>query len=192
MNKDRYLMNHIANDLTEKMGFLCGPGKLAKCKPCPISVLHAMRASNISIGIIGITARTSWAVQRTAGLHIFDELHKYNQWKNHIKGIFDTKPDNFHILVTGSARLDVYHRGGDSLMGRYHSYRLHPFSVAEALEATNHIEPGQQLHVSPSTAARTAFEQLMTFGGFPEPFIRNDARTLRRWHNQRIERLRPG
>jgi hypothetical protein len=191
MNIGRYLTNHIANDLTEKMVFLCGPRQVGK----------TTLARDIGAARYESFEYLNWdnrdhrknimggRFSATAGLHIFDELHKYKQWKNHIKGIFDTKPDNFHILVTGSARLDVYRRGGDSLMGRYHSYRLHPFSVAEALEVTNHIEPGQQLHVSPSTAARTAFEQLMTFGGFPEPFIRNDARTLRRWHNQRIERL---
>jgi hypothetical protein len=33
--------------------------------------------------------------------------------------------------VTGSARLDYYRRGGDSLQGRYFFHRLHPLSPAE-------------------------------------------------------------
>ena len=30
--------------------------------------------------------------------------------------------------VAGSARLDLYRRGGDSLQGRYHHLRLYPFA----------------------------------------------------------------
>src|SRR3990167_6712116 len=61
-------------------------------------------------------------------------LHKYKNWKNYIKGIFDKHKNDFYILLTGSARLDIYRKGGDSLAGRYHQYILHPFSLAELLE----------------------------------------------------------
>ncbi len=77
-------------------------------------------------------------------LVIFDEIHKYKRWKNHLKGEFDKHKALFHILVTGSARLDIYRRGGDSLMGRYHYYRLHPFSLAELLPSSptvSHLRP---------------------------------------------------
>ena len=62
---------------------------------------------------------------------IFDEIHKYSKWKNFLKGFFDTHHHQTKVIVTGSARLDIYKRGGDSLMGRYFLYRMHPLSLAE-------------------------------------------------------------
>ncbi len=41
-------------------------------------------------------------------LLIFDELHKMEGWKNFLKGIYDTKPRQQQILVTGSARLEAF------------------------------------------------------------------------------------
>ena len=62
---------------------------------------------------------------------VFDELHKYNRWKLFLKGFFDTYEDRCRVVLAGSTRLDVYQRGGDSLMGRYFPYRMHPLSVGE-------------------------------------------------------------
>ena len=62
---------------------------------------------------------------------IFDEIHKFGKWKNFLKGFFDLYEKKTKIIVTGSARLNIYKRGGDSLMGRYFYYRIHPLSVAE-------------------------------------------------------------
>jgi uncharacterized protein len=87
-------------------------------------------------------------------LLVFDELHKFHRWKNWIKGVFDTQRDRHQMLVTGSARLDVFRRGGDSLLGRYHYWRLHPFTIDER-------PPGMTL--------ADAFDRLLTVGGFPEP-----------------------
>ena len=78
-------------------------------------------------------------------LIIFDEIHKYKDWKNWLKGFFDTYKSYFHILVTGSARLDIYQSGGDSLMGRYFLCRIHPISVGEIL----HKDPNENLIHSP-------------------------------------------
>ena len=64
-------------------------------------------------------------------LIILDEIHKYKKWKSFIKGEYDTLKDRFKFLITGSDRLDLYRKGGDSMQGRYHYYRLHPFSMAE-------------------------------------------------------------
>ena len=64
-------------------------------------------------------------------LWIFDELHKYRAWRNYLKGVYDSRPEGTQVLVTGSARLEVYRFGGDSLQGCYHLLRLHPFSAAE-------------------------------------------------------------
>ena len=49
---------------------------------------------------------------------LFDELHMYARWKSFLKGLFDAHGDEVRALVTGSSRMDVYRRGGDSLMGR--------------------------------------------------------------------------
>jgi hypothetical protein len=97
-----------------------------------------------------------------------------------------------NILATGSARMDVYRRGGDSLMGRYHYYRLHPFSLAETLG----LEPALAILKEPSFAdtekkphLAKVLSNLFAFGGFPEPFIKKDPVALRRFHNERLGRL---
>ncbi|MBC8387421.1 MAG: AAA family ATPase [Actinobacteria bacterium] len=53
---------------------------------------------------------------------VFDEIHKYGKWKTFLKGFFDTYKEKIKIIVTGSSRLDIYKKGGDSLMGRYFPY----------------------------------------------------------------------
>lgn len=104
-------------------------------------------------------------------LIIFDEIHKFKNWRNLIKGFYDTLKNTHSFLVTGSARLDHFRKGGDSLLGRYHYYRLHPYSLPE-------------LHYQGDSLQR-----LLKFGGFPEAYHEADERNLRRWHNQRLGRL---
>ncbi len=111
-------------------------------------------------------------------LLIFDELHKFPRWKSWLKGIYDTQKSNHSFLVTGSARLDVYGRGGDSLLGRYHYWRLHPFTLSEKPES---------LHKS--LTDEEFFHRLMTVGGFPEPLIQGDEREARRWRRNRLDRI---
>lgn len=55
----------------------------------------------------------------SADLLILDELHKMPAWKNFLKGVYDTRPAHQHLLIIGSARLNVYDHVGDSLAGRY-------------------------------------------------------------------------
>jgi len=107
-------------------------------------------------------------------LIVFDELHKYKNWKNWIKGIYDTNEGTVRFLVTGSARLDVYRRGGDSLLGRYHYWRLHPFGFDEYPE---------------KLTPKEVFKRLMMVGGFPEPFLDGDEREARRWRRERFDRV---
>jgi len=116
---------------------------------------------------------------------VFDELHKFSRWKNFLKGFFDTYETRCRIVVTGSARLDVYRRGGDSLMGRYFPYRLHPFSVAELLR----LESGENLISPPKPLEETAWDELLRYGGFPEPFLKKSDRFSTRWRTLRNERL---
>lgn len=116
---------------------------------------------------------------------VFDELHKFSRWKNFLKGFFDTYEDRCRMVVTGSAKMDVYRRGGDSLMGRYFPYRLHPFSVAELL----HYEISDDLICPPRPLNPDMWEALCLHGGFPEPFLKQSERFSVRWRNQRTERL---
>jgi predicted AAA+ superfamily ATPase len=104
-------------------------------------------------------------------LVVLDELHKYARWRNLIKGTYDTQKQTHSFLVTGSARLDHYRKGGDSLMGRYHYYRLHPLSLPEL------------------DYERGALDSMFRLGGFPEPFFKQSERSLRRWHLQRLARV---
>jgi predicted AAA+ superfamily ATPase len=112
--------------------------------------------------------------QANSPLIIFDELHKYPRWKRWIKGVYDTRPLEQEYLVTGSARLDVYRRGGDSLMGRYHYWRLHPLTIDE---------------LPKGMSVQDGYHRLLTLGGFPEPFLLNDEREARRWRRERFDRI---
>lgn len=117
-------------------------------------------------------------------LVVFDELHKHRKWKQFLKGFFDGFGDRVRIAVTGSARLDVYRRGGDSLMGRYLLYRVHPLSVGELLRQQ---DPDDLLQ-APELLAPVRYEQLLRSGGFPEPF-QKDRRFGVRWRELRRQQL---
>jgi len=123
-----------------------------------------------------------------AELLIFDEIHKYRQWKGLIKGEYDKHKETFKFIVTGSARLDLYRRGGDSLQGRYHYYRLHPFTLAE-MEGIFDIPSVFSELTMDRDPHQDTLEALDLFGGFPEPFTKQSMRQLRRWHNEKIERM---
>lgn len=114
-----------------------------------------------------------------------DEIHKFVRWKSFLKGFFDLYEDRMRLIVTGSARLDIYKRGGDSLMGRYFLYHMHPLGVAELvrpeLEAT-------EIH-APRPILSDDWDALWTHGGFPEPFVRRDVRFTHRWRKLRREQL---
>ena len=118
-------------------------------------------------------------------LVIFDEIHKFSKWKQLVKGFYDRYKDSCHILITGSARMDTFKKGGDSLMGRYFNYRLHPLSVNELL---NRPPPSAEI-MSPGQIADADFENLLTWGGFPEPFLKNDRRFFNRWSRLREQQL---
>ncbi|MBI2601800.1 MAG: ATP-binding protein [Deltaproteobacteria bacterium] len=105
-------------------------------------------------------------------LVVLDEIHKYTSWRNLVKGFYDKKKEVQKFLITGSARLDYYRRGGDSLMGRYRYLRLHPFSLPELkLETVKDMEP------------------LIKFGGFPEPLFSQNEREWKLWTRERLYRV---
>jgi len=116
---------------------------------------------------------------------IFDEIHKYRKWKLFLKGFFDTYEERSRIVVTGSTKLDVYRRGGDSLMGRYFLYRMHPLSVAELLTTTLR----KKEMIAPQFISTNQLNRLITFGGFPEPYIKADSRFSKNWQRLRKQQL---
>jgi len=116
---------------------------------------------------------------------VFDEIHKYRKWKSFLKGFFDIYGDRLKVVVTGSARLDVYKRGGDSMMGRYFPYRMHPLTVAELL-TTELIEAEIRDPAEPDVEG---LKQLIEFGGYPEPFLKGTKRFYNRWKRLRMELL---
>ena len=122
---------------------------------------------------------------REKPLLVLDELHKYKDWKNFLKGFFDRYENEYRFLVTGSARLDQYRKGGDSLMGRYFSYRLHPLSIRELAGE----EDSNKLIQSPIQLDAEKMTTLRRFGGFPEPFTRGNGRFFFRWQKLRQEQL---
>lgn len=131
-------------------------------------------------------------------LVVLDEIQKFPRWKRYVKGLWDTRHESLDLLVTGSGRLDIHQRGGDSLLGRYHQYRLHPLSVREVIDSSSppaRYDPDRtlaelfRLSGKPSARARNAFRRLLRWGGFPEPYLRQSETELRRWHAQRRQLL---
>jgi uncharacterized protein len=124
---------------------------------------------------------------------VFDELHKMRQFKQWLKGWYDEYGAEAYTWVTGSGRLDLYQKGGDSLLGRYFPFRLHPLSLAEATPGGTTAEPvsfwERFLAQSEGNAERSIYESLMRFGGFPDPFLRQSASFHRRWLTTRRSRV---
>jgi predicted AAA+ superfamily ATPase len=170
----RYLSKYILEDLTKKMVFIGGPrqvGKttfaqslLKKYKDGHPAYLNWDREDHRKV-----IRDKSWPAKEP--LLVFDEIHKFKNWRSFIKGIYDTLKNTHSFLVTGSAKLDLLRKGGDSLLGRYHYYRMHPYSLPELGYSEKNLN------------------NLFKFGGFPEPLLDQSDRTLKRWHVQRIDRL---
>ena len=166
---ERYLRATVAADLAHKMVFIGGPRQVGKTLlarsllPQPDCELnYDIAAHRQAILKHQLPAGDFW---------FFDEIHKFRGWRNFLKGLFDEHGGNRRILVTGSARLDLYRFGGDSLQGRYFHLRLHPFSVAEL---------GGHADTLPA---------LLALGGFPEPLLSGSERFARRWALGYRERL---
>lgn len=119
---------------------------------------------------------------------LLDEIHKYPRWKNFLKGLYDHLKDRAYFAITGSARLDTYRRGGDSLMGRYWLFHLYPFSVAELAGNTSLTVPSTWPDAN-RPEWREHYDALFQLGGFPEPLFSGEVTTHRRWSMLRKEIL---
>jgi len=172
----RYIEENIVADLKQKMVFIAGPRQCGK-------TTLAKHFCTIT-GCDPNTRYLNWdaSVDREQillehfpagpGLLILDEIHKYSRWRQVVKGLYDKRGEMLDILVTGSARLDFYRRGGDSLQGRYHFHRLFPFSLRE-------VGGGSQ----------DVVKDMLMYGGFPEPFLRQSEKKTRRWSREYRSRL---
>lgn len=171
---ERYLREAIASDLENKMVFIGGPRQVGKTtlslsflnpptadNPCYLnwdSDIDRMRILKLNIPV-------------ESGVVVLDEIHKYLRWRNLMKGLFDKNRNRIKYIVTGSAKLDYYRRGGDSLQGRYHYHRLHPLSLGEFKYDTSMLQP------------------LLKFGGFPEPLFKGEDVFWRRWSRERLSHV---
>jgi predicted AAA+ superfamily ATPase len=138
---------------------------------------------DLAAGPDRIAERAGLRTAAPADTIIFDEIHKLGRWKTYLKGFFDVHGAACRVVVTGSARLNVYRRGGDSLMGRYFLFRHHPLSLGELLRPTFR----ESLFAPPMHCDDTAWEDFCRFGGFPEPLIKARSRFSTRWRNTRRE-----
>ncbi len=185
------LREHLGHH--RQMCFVSGPRQVGKTTTCRGLADHYLDWDHQDHRKIILEGPQ--AVARSCGLEnlpvgappvlVFDELHKFARWKNFLKGFFDVHGDRCRILVTGSARLDIYRRGGDSLMGRYFPYRMHPLSTGELLYQEIPVHPIRP----PRPMVAGDWQKLLQHGGFPEPFQKGDARFTRRWRELRRERL---
>jgi hypothetical protein len=189
---DTLLAEHLAKQ--RQMAFVSGPRQVGKTTTCRVHGDTYIDWDNIDDreSILAGPAKLIDhykldRLSRTPPVVIFDELHKYPRWKQFLKGFFDTYADQLRIMVTGSSRMDVYRRGGDSLMGRYFLYRMHPFSVAETL--TQDLPDEKRIIRPPKKVSPANFDALWNHGGYPEPFLKRDMRFSRRWQSLRLEQL---
>ena len=172
-NKAFHRLNETAilKDLKRKIVFLMGPRQVGKtwlAKRIMTYYKNPLYLNYDSFKDQKVIHEQSWL--ESSDLIVFDEIHKMDQWKNYIKGIFDTKPDHRHILVTGSARLQKTNQSGDSMAGRFFSHTLLPFSVFELSLLSN---------------KRINFNKFFNRGAFPEPLlISKTENEAERWREQ--------
>lgn len=178
-----------------QMALLSGPRQVGKTTTCRSIATHYLNWD--SLDDRRRILRGPDAVAAGLGLEqladrptvvVLDELHKYPKWRAFLKGFFDVHGDRVRILVTGSSRIEVARRGGDSLMGRYFPYRMHPWSVAECLTTAL---PDKLIRL-PLPISDADWDALLMHGGFPEPFLKRDTRFTRRWQSLRLEQLTRG
>ena len=190
MEKQRYLTANIIADLMDKMVFVGGARQVGKTTLAKNLIGDKFNDSTYYNWDYRPDRKkiTNLELPGVESLLIFDEIHKNPKWKNLIKGIYDTNKNKYKIVVTGSARLNIYRKGGDSLQGRYHYYTLHPFSVAELNGIKNKFDPFEELDFH-SRNYDEDLKNLLKFGGFPEPFMKQTERFFRRWQNEKLDRL---
>src|SRR3989338_6701168 len=173
----RYIQKNVLQDVQNKLVFIGGPRQVGK--------------TTFALHLLGIQkgqehpGYLNWdfdhhrnkiirqEISKASPLIVFDEIHKYVRWRRLMKGFFYIYYPKQTAIVTGSARLDYYRKGGDSLQGRYHYFRLHPYSLMEISK----------------NPTKSDLDLLLAFGGFPEPLFKGDTLFWRRWQMERLSRI---
>ncbi|MFC1881128.1 ATP-binding protein [Thermodesulfobacteriota bacterium] len=172
----RYIKNPVNEDLKGKMVFVGGPRQVGKTTFALTFLSQPNEKHPAYLNWDDIQVRSALLrgeLPPNENIVVLDEIHKFVRWRNLVKGFYDTRKSEISFIITGSARLDYYSKGGDSLQGRYHYYRLHPFSIPEVN----------------TDATENDVQRLLKFGGFPEPFLRAEEKFWRRWQRERLQRV---
>jgi predicted AAA+ superfamily ATPase len=176
MKKQRYLESVISQMLKKKMVFVGGPRQVGKTT---LALNYLDKKTISSPGYLNWDRNSDKSLILRDELPldektiVFDELHKYKHWRALIKGLYDKYHEDHRFLVTGSARIDHFRKGGDSLLGRYRYLRLHPFSLAEL----------------DRDCRSSDLRDLLTYGGFPEPLFAQNSAEHRLWLRERSHRI---
>ncbi len=171
---ERYQKEAILQDLKKKMVLIAGPrqaGKTTLSRAIAKEFESSAYLSYDSSIDRNVILKEAWLP--STELLILDEIHKMPKWKNYLKGVYDTKLPHQKILVTGSARLEIFNRVGDSLAGRYFLHRLMPLSPSEC----------DKVHVD------YTIDRFLQRGSFPEPFLDKDPIDADRWRLQYTDSL---
>jgi predicted AAA+ superfamily ATPase len=174
MQLKRYLETDVRFFLQRKIVLLSGPRQVGKT----FLSKHALGENYQYLNFDDeddrkIMMEKSWS--RDNDFIIFDELHKMPSWKTWLKAVYDKEGIKPKIIVTGSARMDVFKKGGDSLAGRHVQMHLMPLSLRELKD--NGIK------------GDGVTESLITLGSFPEPFLEGDVRLSKVWRKNHLERI---
>lgn len=174
MNIKREIQPKILKDLKKKMVFIVGPRQVGKTwvsKEIMKDYKNPLYLNYDNVDHKEIIKNQSWMPD--VDLVVFDEIHKMPKWKNYLKGVYDTKINSLHILVTGSARLDAFKKVGDSLAGRFYVHHLLPFTLSELKNVGSDISQ----------------DQLLSRSGFPEPLLSEEINEISRWRSLYTESL---
>lgn len=127
----------------------------------------------------------------------FDEIHKAAGWKNILKGIFDAVQEHYQFIVTGSSKLDIFRKAGDSLSGRYFTFQLFPLTLKEVAgspeiaqsECNDPWDFILQKMSRQSKNKQEALKQLLAYSGFPEPFLSSGGAFQKKWSRDYLDRV---
>jgi hypothetical protein len=160
------LENYLFTDLEKKMVFLSGPRQVGKTT---LANKIIKKLNGLYLLYDNSEDREAILTRQFMNTHYLclDEFHKYDRWKSFLKGVYDKYRDTLRILITGSARLDIFQKSGDSLFGRYYLHHLHPLTLGEL--NSREIKIPETLFNPHKTLP--GLSELLQFGGFPEPFL---------------------